>query len=89
MSPSTPRTELGFAWGFTVREASSISKVLLDCPFEGGYDLTIGTSERGRDIAQLASDAEAVPEFGWVLLASDESIVTAATTLLRLACMHA
>lgn len=50
--PSTPTSELGYAWGYNVRQAASISKVLLECPYEGGYDLTMGTSERGQDIAQ-------------------------------------
>jgi hypothetical protein len=57
---TAPIEELGFAWGYTVRQADSISKVLLDCPYEGGYDLSIGTSERGKDVSALAAD---LPEF--------------------------
>ena len=38
---------LGFYWGYAVRLADSLSAVFSKCPFEGGYDLTLGTSERG------------------------------------------
>jgi hypothetical protein len=55
VAPSTPTTELGYAWGYNVRQASSISNVLLESPFEGGYDLTIGTSERGQDVAEATT----------------------------------
>lgn len=47
MSPSAPREENGMYWGYTTRLASSIKEAIDDCPFEGGYDLKIGTSERG------------------------------------------
>ncbi|ROW16475.1 hypothetical protein VPNG_02901 [Cytospora leucostoma] len=45
--PETPRTEAGYYWGYTVRNASSLSAVFTESQFEGGYDLSIGTSERG------------------------------------------
>jgi predicted SPOUT superfamily RNA methylase MTH1 len=38
---------LGIYWGYTSRYANSLSQVWKDCPFKGGYDLKIGTSERG------------------------------------------
>lgn len=47
---NVPKHEAGYSWGYKVRKATSLSKVLLECPYEGGYDLTIGTSERGKDI---------------------------------------
>lgn len=48
MSPSAPREDDGAYWGFTTRMADSISAVFEQCPFsEDGYDLKIGTSERG------------------------------------------
>ena len=47
VSPSTPREENGSYWGYTTRIAKSINDVFDGCPFEGGYDLKIGTSERG------------------------------------------
>jgi hypothetical protein len=55
VAPSTPTTELGYAWGYNVRQASSVSNVLLESPFEGGYDLTIGTSERGQDVTEATA----------------------------------
>jgi methyltransferase len=48
VSPAAPRETLGTAWGYTTRLASSLSAVWDECPYEGGYDLKIGTSERGR-----------------------------------------
>jgi predicted SPOUT superfamily RNA methylase MTH1 len=45
--PATPRTEAGYFWGFSVRKAGSLSAVLTESPHEDGYDMSIGTSERG------------------------------------------
>ncbi|PRW60255.1 methyltransferase C9orf114 [Chlorella sorokiniana] len=47
--PSDPRERAGLYWGYTTRIVPSLAALLdpAKCPFEGGYDLTIGTSERG------------------------------------------
>jgi predicted SPOUT superfamily RNA methylase MTH1 len=50
---SLPRTEAGYYWGYTVRRAPSLSAVFSDCEFPTGYDYTLGTSERGVDIASI------------------------------------
>lgn len=66
VAPSTPREEAGYYWGYSTRSASSLSTVLTECPFDGGYDLTIGTSERGTSLSDLnesRAKAQAVPEF--------------------------
>jgi len=47
VSPTTPRDEDGQYWGYTTRLASSINSIFEECPYEGGYDLKVGTSERG------------------------------------------
>ena len=47
VSPTTPRDEGGMYWGYTTRLASSINAIFEECPYEGGYDLKVGTSERG------------------------------------------
>lgn len=47
VSPAEPRERAGFYWGYTVRIAESIGNIFTESPFDGGYDLTIGTSERG------------------------------------------
>ncbi|DBA04347.1 TPA: hypothetical protein N0F65_002109 [Lagenidium giganteum] len=47
VSPAEPREQLGLYWGYTSRYASSLSGVWTECPFKGGYDLKLGTSERG------------------------------------------
>ncbi|KAI9701687.1 MAG: hypothetical protein M1820_006315 [Bogoriella megaspora] len=45
--PSEPRESSGYYWGYTVRRSSSLSNIFTECAYEGGYDLSIGTSERG------------------------------------------
>lgn len=52
VAPSTPREKNGTYWGYTTRLAQSLSQVWSECPFasDGGYDLSIGTSEHGEDV---------------------------------------
>ncbi|KAM4635387.1 putative methyltransferase C9orf114 homolog [Polymixia lowei] len=52
VAPHVPRTEGGLYWGYSVRLASSLSDVFTEGPYKEGYDLTIGTSERGSDVDQ-------------------------------------
>lgn len=47
VSPSAPRERDGTYWGYSVRMASSIKSIFDEAPYKGGYDLKIGTSERG------------------------------------------
>ena len=47
VSAAEPREVNGTYWGYTVRMAAGLSAIFDECPFEGGYDLTVGTSERG------------------------------------------
>ncbi|KAF2861477.1 DUF171-domain-containing protein [Piedraia hortae CBS 480.64] len=51
--PATPREEDGYYWGYATRFASSLSDVFTECPFDGGYDFSIGTSERGSPLGEL------------------------------------
>lgn len=39
----------GRYWGYTVRRASTLSAVFEECSYGGGYDLAVGTSERGAE----------------------------------------
>lgn len=50
---SAPRTEAGYYWGYYVRRCQSLSTVFTECPFDGGYDLSFGTSERGLPISHV------------------------------------
>lgn len=50
VSPSVPRIETGIYWGYSVRLASNLTDVLVKCPYGEGYDLTIGTSDKGTSI---------------------------------------
>ena len=71
VAPSEPREKAGYYWGYNVRPASSLSTVLTECPFDGGYDVTFGTSERGVPLSTFqdsSSALEPVPEFSHMLL---------------------
>ncbi|CAJ1070187.1 putative methyltransferase C9orf114 homolog [Xyrichtys novacula] len=52
VAPHVPRTEGGLYWGYSVRLASCLSAVFTESPYKEGYDLTIGTSERGSSLDQ-------------------------------------
>jgi len=55
VAPSEPREKAGYYWGYTVRSASSLSTVITECTYDGGYDLTFGTSERGVSLTELTT----------------------------------
>jgi predicted SPOUT superfamily RNA methylase MTH1 len=58
VAPNEPREEGGYYWGYNVRKAGSLSEVFTECGFDGGYDLSIGTSERGSNVESLYEDGE-------------------------------
>ena len=58
ISADEPREESGYFWGFNIRRAESLSEVFTECPYVGGYDISIGTSERGIDSQKLYSGSE-------------------------------
>lgn len=67
VSPDAPREELGLYWGYQTRAAGGLAEVLAGCPWEGGYDLTVGTSEKGTEDAEtvtFAAHAHALVVFG-------------------------
>ncbi|GAV85717.1 Methyltrn_RNA_3 domain-containing protein [Cephalotus follicularis] len=66
VSSSKPREEAGMYWGYRVRYASNISSVFKDCPYKGGYDHLIGTSEHGLIIN---SSELTIPVFRHLLIA--------------------
>ena len=61
VSPSAPRTEQGLYWGYTVRLAPSFGAVFTQSPYKDGYDVTIGTSERGTMVDDLV-----LPNFRYI-----------------------
>uniref|UniRef100_A0A182Q1G9 SPOUT domain containing methyltransferase 1 n=1 Tax=Anopheles farauti TaxID=69004 RepID=A0A182Q1G9_9DIPT len=69
--PSQPRQETGIYWGYTVRIANSLSEVFTKSPYRGGYDMTVGTSDRGTNVheveAKSLSYRHALIVFGGVL----------------------
>lgn len=54
--PEAPRTEGGYYWGYSVRASANLSGVFTECPYQGGYDLSVGTSERGTPLSQVLSE---------------------------------
>ena len=50
VAPTAPREFGGYYWGYQVRRCPSLSTVFTDCPFENGYDISWGLSERGEDV---------------------------------------
>jgi len=75
ISPDGPREEAGYYWGYSIRRAPSISTVFTECNYDGGYDLTVGTSERGQPLSRIlnsfppASDSGTrLPDFKHLLL---------------------
>eukprot|EP00126_Sphaerothecum_destruens_P003801 Sdes_comp17595_c0_seq1m6844 len=52
VSPSVPCQKHGIYWGYSVRLASSLSAVLSESPYPDGYDLTIGTSDKGESVLE-------------------------------------
>ncbi|PWY79458.1 DUF171-domain-containing protein [Aspergillus sclerotioniger CBS 115572] len=54
--PSTPRAEAGYYWGYYVRRCRSLSTIFTECPFDGGYDLSFGTSERGVPVSTVVEE---------------------------------
>ncbi|KAK9885937.1 hypothetical protein WA026_013814 [Henosepilachna vigintioctopunctata] len=51
--PDTPRKETGIYWGYNVRLAKSLSYVFSQCPYKTGYDVSIGTSDKGSSIDEF------------------------------------
>lgn len=71
VAPSVPREEAGYYWGYSVRPASSLSTVFTECTYDGGYDLTFGTSERGVPLTSLVSsptEQATIPDFKHMLI---------------------
>ncbi|KAG8373047.1 hypothetical protein BUALT_Bualt12G0130200 [Buddleja alternifolia] len=64
--PSTRPREEGMYWGYKVRYASNISSVFKKCPYQGGYDHRIGTSEHG---SVISSSELILPPFRHLLIA--------------------
>jgi hypothetical protein len=66
VSPAAPRETAGLYWGYTTRLAKNLTEVFTQSPFKGGYDLTVGTSERGHQSIEDAGFA--LPVFKHLLV---------------------
>ncbi|XP_053685434.1 putative methyltransferase C9orf114 [Sabethes cyaneus] len=71
VSPTLPRQETGIYWGYNVRIANSLSEVFTKSSYKGGYDLTVGTSDTGRNVREIEPNSlkfqHALVVFGGVL----------------------
>lgn len=56
VSPAAPREEGGLYWGYSIRLAKSLGAVFTECPYKEGYDLAIGTSEKGDNVDSVEMD---------------------------------
>eukprot|EP00271_Cylindrocystis_brebissonii_P023352 TRINITY_DN965_c0_g1_i3.p1 TRINITY_DN965_c0_g1~~TRINITY_DN965_c0_g1_i3.p1 ORF type:complete len:350 (+),score=63.33 TRINITY_DN965_c0_g1_i3:205-1254(+) len=65
VSPSEPREKRGLYWGYSLRLVNGLSRVFAECPYQGGYDWTIGTSEHGLKVR--SSDLK-IPSFRHLLI---------------------
>ena len=71
VAPDTPREEAGYYWGYSVRQASSLSAAFTESPYDGGYDTSIGMSERGKPLDSLlnnSSGARVEPTWNHLLI---------------------
>jgi predicted SPOUT superfamily RNA methylase MTH1 len=66
--PNLPRTEGGYFWGYTVRKAGSLSQVFTESAYEDGYDMSIGTSERGLPVNRAFPYSDTVSDFKHLLI---------------------
>lgn len=62
--PSAPREKAGLYWGYKVRNADSLATAMTECPYPGGYDLRIGTSENGDHVTSETT----MPAFNHLLV---------------------
>jgi predicted SPOUT superfamily RNA methylase MTH1 len=65
VAPSVPREKHGMYWGYTTRMANSFGEVWSKSPYKGGYDLSVGTSDRGSD---ATSPSFVLPAFRHLLI---------------------
>ncbi|GIX83772.1 putative methyltransferase C9orf114 [Caerostris darwini] len=63
VSPTTPYKKDNIYWGYDVRSAKDLKAVLSESPYKGGYDLTIGTSDKGQNV-----DTVVIPKFKHLLV---------------------
>lgn len=67
VATSEPREETGQYMGYETRRSSSLTSLFEDCPFEGGYDISILASDSdGTDAAAIATEGS---DFQHILLA--------------------
>jgi methyltransferase len=64
--PTDPTTKQGYYWGYSTRQATSLSSVITESPYKNGYDFVVGTSERGTPLN--SSQLSSLPQFSHLLI---------------------
>ena len=64
--PREPLTKGDRYWGYRTRLAPSLSAVWSQCPYKGGYDLTVGTSDKGTIV--IDDPKFTIPSFSHLLV---------------------
>lgn len=63
VSPNMPRLCENLYWGYSVRLASCLRTVITEAPYKNGYDLLVGTSDKGENV-----DDVSLPSFKHMLV---------------------
>lgn len=78
VAPTEPKEEAGYYWGYAVRRCASLSTVFTECPYDGGYDASFGTSERGEPLSTLLASKPPTPEHMLIVLGGVAGLEVAA-----------
>nr|XP_042905653.1 putative methyltransferase C9orf114 homolog [Parasteatoda tepidariorum] len=63
VSPTAPLKNDNIYWGYSVRLAKSFNAIFSESPYAEGYDVTVGTSDKGRNV-----DHVKIPKFNHLLI---------------------
>ncbi|KAI8990180.1 putative RNA methyltransferase, partial [Pilobolus umbonatus] len=68
VNPKVPREVGGIYWGYSIRLASSFSRIMTECSYKDGYDYTIGVSDKDAKDMYDKSVAQAIKPFEHLLI---------------------
>nr|XP_042908106.1 putative methyltransferase C9orf114 homolog [Parasteatoda tepidariorum] len=63
VSPTAPLKNDNIYWGYSVRLAKSFNAIFSESPYAEGYDVTVGTSDKGQNV-----DRVKIPRFNHLLI---------------------
>lgn len=71
VSPTEAREELGQYMGFTISTTPSLASMFEECPFEGGYDLSILMSDAGESTTEQLSSPDTLSAMNYLVVFAD------------------